>query len=52
MISRMSHLNNVKMSEQPRVKKKQNKTKNKQPRKSEPLLLWKFYIQMMVIDSC
>ena len=43
------------MSEQPRVKKKKNKTKdkkNKQPRKSEPLLVYKFYIQMMVINSC
>ena len=35
----MSHLNDVKKSEQRRVKKKNKKKANKQPRESEPLLL-------------
>ena len=48
----MSQVNSVKTSEQPRVKKKKTKDKkNKQPRKSEPLLVYKFCIQMMVIGS-
>ena len=36
---RMSHLNDVKKSEQRRVKKKKNKQTKKQPRESEPLLI-------------
>ena len=39
------------MSEQRRLKKKTNKQKNKQPRESKPLLVLKFCIQMMVINT-
>ena len=44
----MSHQDDVKKIEQPRVKKK---TSNLEKHESESSLIYKFYIKMMVINS-